>query len=72
MKSSKRTFAALKPEFEAAAKMFKEQDVDVLMTYHLAYSPSLESIDAIVSVGVPVVVCDTTITYDMSVRMDPC
>ena len=61
----------IKPEFEAAAKMFKEQDVDVLMTYHLAYSPSLESIDAIVSVGVPVVVCDTTITYDMSVRMDP-
>jgi L-arabinose isomerase len=61
----------LKPEFEAAAKMFIDEDIDVLMTYHLAYSPSLESIDAIKSIGVPVIVCDTTLTYNMSERMDP-
>lgn len=60
----------IKPEFDAAAEMFKKEDVDALITYHLAYSPSLESIDAISSVGVPVIVCDTTLTYDMSERMD--
>lgn len=60
----------IKPEFDAAAEMFVKEKVDALITYHLAYSPSLESIDAIASVGVPVVVCDTTLTYDMSERMD--
>ena len=60
----------IKPEFDAAAEMFIKEDVDAIVTFHLAYSPSLESIDALVAVGVPVIVCDTTLTYNLSERMD--
>ena len=31
----------VRPEFEAAAKMFNDLDVDAVVTQHLAYSPSL-------------------------------
>ncbi len=61
----------IKPEFDAAAQRFNEADVDVVVTYHLAYSPSLESIDALCAMKAPIVVCDTTLTYNMSERMDP-
>ena len=32
----------IKPEFDAAAAMFNEAEVDAVITMHLAYSPSLE------------------------------
>ena len=51
-------------EFRAEAEKFKAAGIDVLVTLHLAYSPSLESIDAIGSLGVPVVVLDSTPDYD--------
>jgi len=60
----------IKPEFDAAAAAFNEADVDAVVTFHFAYSPSLESIDALCSLEAPIVVCDTTITYNMSERMD--
>ena len=34
------------PEFEAAAAKFNGENVDAVITMHLAYSPSLESIQA--------------------------
>ena len=37
----------VKPEFEAAVRLFNEADVDAVITQHLAYSPSLESIEAL-------------------------
>ena len=57
-------------EFEAAARKFIDSGIDVIVTYHLAYSPSLESIGAIKSVGVPVVALNTTPRYDLSANMD--
>lgn len=60
----------IKSEFDAAAAAFNEADIDALVTLHFAYSPSLESIDALCSIDAPVIVCDTTITYNMSERMD--
>ncbi len=60
----------IKPEFDAAAQMFIKEKVDAIVTFHLAYSPSLESIDALCGVDAPVIVCDTTLTWNMSERMD--
>ena len=61
----------IKPEFNAAAELFNNEAVDAVVTYHLAYSPSLESIDALCAMNAPVIVCDTTLTYNMSERMNP-
>jgi L-arabinose isomerase len=60
----------IKPEFDAAAAAFNAADVDAVITYHFAYSPSLESIEALSTLQVPVIVCDTTPTFNMSERMD--
>ena len=50
-------------EFDAAIEKFKKEDVTAIVTQHLAYSPSLESIDALEKAGVPVIVLDTTPDY---------
>ena len=55
----------LKEEFDRAAETFIEQDVAAVITQHLAYSPSLESIDALQKAGVPVIVLDTTPDYSL-------
>lgn len=55
----------VKNEFEAAVSQFKEADVAAVITQHLAYSPSLESIDALMSLDVPIIVLDTTPDYDL-------
>ena len=55
----------IKPEFEAAAKLFNDADVDAVVTQHLAYSPSLESIDALLSIKAPLIVLDTTPDYEL-------
>lgn len=47
-------------EFEAAIRGFEESGCQVMVTLHAAYSPSLESIDALVGSRLPIVVCDTT------------
>lgn len=60
----------IREEFDQAADLFEQADVDAVVTFHLAYSPSLEAIDALCRLNRPVIVCDTTLTYDMSVRME--
>lgn len=55
----------IKPEFERAAEKFNREDVAAVITQHLAYSPSLESIDALLSLKAPIVVLDTTVDYDL-------
>jgi L-arabinose isomerase len=54
-------------EFEAAAALFA--DSCAVITLHLAYSPSLESIDMLAGLGKPVIVLDTTpvCSFDSSV-----
>ncbi len=59
-------FCRLKEEFAQAVKMFEEADVDCLVTVHMAYSPSLESVDALSATKLPIVILDTTETYDFS------
>ncbi len=61
----------LRSEFEAAVKLFEESRVSSIITLHLAYSPSLESVDALCSTGLPVIVLDTTPTYEFGFDQVP-
>jgi L-arabinose isomerase len=54
----------LKPEFTAAIRSFEKAGVDAIVTLHLAYSPSLESSDALAATPLPLIVLDTTPTFD--------
>ena len=55
----------IKPEFEAAAEKFNAADVDAVITFHLAYSPSLESIEALMKLNAPIIVFDSTPHYEL-------
>jgi len=55
----------IKPEFDKAAKKFNAANVDAVITQHLAYSPSLESIQALMKIKAPIVVFDTTPDYEL-------
>lgn len=55
----------LKNEFQAAAELFNRSGLDAVITQNLAYSPSLESIDAILSIEAPLIVFDTTVDFDL-------
>jgi len=52
-----------KEEFMAAVNKLEEENVSAVVTLHLSYSPSLESIDALVKTKLPLVVLDTTESY---------
>ena len=51
------------PEFEAAVATFEREGVDAIVTVHLAYSPSLECIDALAATKLPIIILDTTRDY---------
>ncbi len=53
------------PEFEAAVEKFNTEDVDAVITMHLAYSPSLESIQSLLKLKSPIVVFDSTPDYEL-------
>jgi L-arabinose isomerase len=61
----------LQPEFSAAIKKFETAQVDAIVTLHLAYSPSLESAEALARTRLPVIVLDTTPDYDFSPAQSP-
>ncbi|RYI30398.1 hypothetical protein EVU96_08265 [Bacillus infantis] len=56
----------IQQEFEDAVQLFESEDVDAIVTLHLAYSPSLESVNALSSTNLPIVVLDTTPAYEFS------
>lgn len=53
----------VKDEFDAAVALFNQSGVDAVITQHLAYSPSLEAIEALLKLDAPIVVLDTTPDY---------
>ena len=61
----------IKTEFQRTIKAFEECGVDAIVTLHLAYSPSLESAQVLADTFLPVIVLDTTRTYDFSNMQDP-
>ncbi|MBQ2766723.1 MAG: hypothetical protein IJF49_01435, partial [Clostridia bacterium] len=60
----------LKREFADAVREFEASGADCLVTLHMAYSPSLESADVLAATDLPIVVMDTTVTYDFSPYQD--
>ena len=64
-------FCRIKPEFAAAVEKFEAAGVDCIVTWHAAYSPSLECIDALAGTSLPIIVLDTTETYDFSPEQEP-
>ena len=61
----------IRDEFAEAVKKFEAEDVDALITLHLAYSPSLESADTVAASKLPVIIFDTTPDYDFSPGQSP-
>ena len=53
----------LAAEFAAAIAHFEKEQVDAMVTLHLAYSPSLESEKALAATELPIVILDTTPEY---------
>lgn len=58
------SFCCVKEEFQAAVKKFEENGADCIVTWHAAYSPSLESAEVLCATKLPIIVFDTTDTYD--------
>ena len=54
----------LHKEFETAVRTIEDEKADCIVTLHLAYSPSLESDDVLAGTSLPIVVLDTTDTYE--------
>ena len=67
----KSSFCRIKKEFEAAVDMFETEKVDAIVTLHIAYSPSLESIDVLAGTKLPLIVLDTTETLEFGPMQNP-
>ena len=61
----------LESEFAEAVAAFEKAGVDAIVTLHLAYSPSLESAKALAATALPIVVLDTTPTFEFGPEQDP-
>lgn len=63
-------FCRIRHEFEEAVSSFERENAQVIVTLHMAYSPSLESIDALCATDLPIVVLDTTETLEFGNMCD--
>lgn len=50
----------VRDEVAAALKLFEKNQVDLVVTLHLAYSPSLEAADLLAGTALPILMLDTT------------
>jgi len=55
-------FCRIESEFKETVKNFEEENVDAIVTWHAAYSPSLESIEILANTHLPIIVFDSTPT----------
>ena len=60
-----------KKQFNDAVKEIEKQKVDAIVTLHLAYSPSLESIEALGGTHLPIIVLNTTPNYEFGKDSTP-
>jgi L-arabinose isomerase len=58
-------------EFSRAIAECEQAGVDGLMTVHLAYSPSLEAIDAVCRTNLPLALLDVTMDADFGIGVSP-
>lgn len=64
-------FCRLEGEFSEAVKAFEKESVDAIVTLHMAYSPSLESIKPLSETKLPLVVLDTTSVLEFNNEGSP-
>ena len=67
----KTDFCRIKEEFKNAVALFEEKGADAIVTLHAAYSPSLESIDALAGTSLPIIVLDSTEAYSLTMTDSP-
>ncbi|MCL4694067.1 MAG: hypothetical protein KJ060_16330 [Candidatus Hydrogenedentes bacterium] len=58
-------------EVASAVGVFDEADVDLIVTLHLAYSPSLETADSLIASPQPLLLLDTTMDVSFGLDADP-
>lgn len=61
----------LQEEFAEAVNRFQQADADLIVTLHLAYSLSLESVEVLAQAKRPVLMLDTTIDFEFGPDVDP-
>lgn len=61
----------VRDEVASAVRAFENAGVDLLLTLHLAYSPSLESADVLRDTPLPLLLVDTTMDATFTPRTDP-
>ena len=60
----------LRSEFKPAVTDFEQSGCDLIVTLHMAYSPSLESADVLAGTSLPIVMLDTTPTEVFTAQTD--
>ena len=63
-------FCRLEGEFLKTVADFEEAGAQCIVTLHMAYSPSLECVKALTETTLPIVVMDTTETYEFDPMVD--
>ena len=58
-------------EFKAAIRRFEADGVDCIFTLHLAYSPSLEALEAFCATRLPIIILDTTMDAEFGLGVSP-
>jgi L-arabinose isomerase len=58
-------------EFKSALAVFEKENADAVVTLHLAYSPSLESAEALKHTALPLIILDTTPDYTFDRHTPP-
>jgi len=53
----------VRDEFQQAIDIFAAEDVDLIVSLHLSYSPSLESVDLLAATDTPLLLLDTTVDF---------
>lgn len=57
-------FCCVEEEFKTEIAKYEAEDCDCIVTWHAAYSPSLESYKVLAGTPLPIVILDTTEVYD--------
>ena len=55
------SICCVREQVETAMKQFESEDVDLIVTFHLAYSPSLESAEVLAATSKALLLLDTTL-----------
>ncbi len=64
-------FCRLEGEFLKTIADFENAGAQCIVTLHMAYSPSLECVKALTETTLPIVIMDTTETYEFDPMVDP-